>query len=160
MKLNKQIAKQLRIATGNMKSFDVLTSREVWMPTKLYDEITLTKFFLDAGQLHHDHTGPTLPVYFVQRQDGEVHVVSAGLEPSNAFPILKKYLDPEVKAVVIRCDVPAEYLGTHERGYLNSEYGALEFLVQHHPSGDARVKAIALLMEMAKNEKENSSKPH
>lgn len=160
MGVDNELAKRLWIPTVGMESFDVVTSREIFLPTRLYDEITLTKFYTDSGQLHHNHNGATQSVYYVQREDGKLNVVSAGLEPSNAFPILRKYLDPKIKAEVIKCNVPAESVQKYEQGYLNSEYGALEFLAQHHPSGDARVQAIALLMEMAEHEKENTSRTH
>jgi len=58
-----------------------------------------------------------------------------------------KYLDPKVKAELVLCIVPAGKVSRYEQGYLNSEYGVLEFIAQHHPSHDVRVKVIAELME-------------
>lgn len=157
MKLDKKQAKQLRIPTAGMESFDILNHQKRIVETRLYDEIKSTRFFRDAGQLQHNHSGQTLPAFFIQREDGRLHVVSAGAAPS--VELIREHLDPEVKADVILCEVEAENLSRYGKRFLNLEYGALEFLAQHHPSHDVRVQVTADLSEMA-NAQANSSRTH
>lgn len=147
MKLNKKLVKLLRIPTRGMKPFDILNHQPVIIKTGRYDEIKSTRFFRDTGQLHHYHSGSTLPAFFIQREDGRLHVVSAGAAPS--VELISEYLDPDVKADVILCEVLAENISRYEKRFLNAEYGPLEFLARHHPSQSVRVKVIADLLEIA-----------
>ena len=151
MKLDKELAEQLRIPTAGMETFNILRHMPVILKTGLYDEIKSTRFFRDAVQLHHNHSEQTLSAFFIQREDGRLHVVSAGANPS--VELIREYLDPEVKADVILCDVPAECVRSADFDYLNCsyfnvKYGPLEFLAKHHPSHDVRVQVIAVLLEM------------
>lgn len=157
MKLNKQLAKLLRIPTTGMKSFDILNHQSVIVTTGLYDEIKSTRFFRDAGQLHCDQDEPTESAFFIQREDGRIYVVSAGVAPS--IELIREYLDPDIKADVILCAVAAENLSRYGKRFLNEEYGPLEFLAQHHPSHGVRVRVIADLSEMA-DAQANSSRTH
>lgn len=157
MKIDKQLAKQLRIPTSGMETFNILRHMPAILKTGLYDEIKSTRFFRDAGQLHHNHSGQTLPAFFIQREDGRLHVVSAGANPS--VELIRRYLDPEVKADVILCEVAEENLSRYGKRFLNVNYGALEFLAQHHPSHGVRVKVIADLSEMV-DAQANSCRTH
>ena len=157
MKLDKQLAKLLRIPTAGMETFNILRHMPAILKTGLYDEIKSTRFFRDAGQLHNNHTGQTLPTFFIQREDGRLHVVSAGAAPS--VELIREYLDPEVKADVILCEVEAENLSRYGKRFLNVDYGALEFLAQHHPSHGVWVQVTADLSEMA-NAQEDSCRTH
>lgn len=77
----------------------------------LQAEVTATKFYRDQGQLHQPHEfAVTDLVYLVQREDGVVKVVPAGLMGVNAYHILKEHLDSDVRAEVIECRVPKERL--------------------------------------------------
>jgi hypothetical protein len=146
MKLDNKLASQLRIPTTGMEEFNLINKQNVLITTGLYDEIKSTRFFRENGKLHHNHNQPTSYALFIQREDGLVLVCpcSSGIAH---FENIKGYLSADIKADVILCSVPADSVSRHEKGYLNSEYGALEFLAQHHPSGAARVVAIAELSE-------------
>jgi hypothetical protein len=65
------------------------------------------------------------------------------------FELIRHYLDPDIDAEVILCKVPVEYVNQYERGYLNSEYGPIEFLAQHHPSAHIRLELIEMLYRHA-----------
>lgn len=151
MQLDKELAKELRIPTSGMERLNVIRYQHTVMPTGLFDELLSTRAYRENGMLHHDHSKPVDYVYFVQREDGQVFV---GHAPDGIihFEIVKECLDSHVKAQVIRCAVPVECVRRFGCGYLNPEYGPLEFLAQHHASHAVRVKVTAMLCEAVDRE--------
>ena len=150
MKLDKELAGQLYVPTTGMEPFNIINHQSVIVTTGLYDEIKSTQFFRDVGQLHCDHSGHTLPAFFIQREDGLLHVVSAGGAPS--VELVREYLDPDLKAEVILCEVDADNLSRAGKGFLNAEYGVYEFLAKHHPSCEVRSGVLKGLLEKAQCE--------
>ncbi|GAB2190479.1 hypothetical protein MAH1_20870 [Sessilibacter sp. MAH1] len=141
MKLDKEMAGQLYIPTAGMESFDVVNHREVLLTTGLYEVLRKTLFFRDKGQLHwsDDPSELTELVYLVQREDGVVKVVRAGLMGVNAYEILKEHLDPEIQAEVIECRISyALWVKCRD-----SETGVLAFYAFHHPDWEVR-KGLAI----------------
>lgn len=157
MKLDKNFAKQVRIPTEGMESFDILKHQPVALTTGLYDEIKSTKFYRESGQLHHYDDEPKGFAFYIQREDGEVYL--GACRGIIFFDSIKKYLSPDIRAEVILCEVAAHEVIYYGKRYLNEKYGVLEFLARHHPSHDVRVKVLTELMEIAHAE-ENSSIAH
>lgn len=157
MKLDKEMARRLRISTEGMESFDILKHQPVVLKTGLYDEIKSTKFYRESGQLHHNHNEPRGFAFYIQREDGEIFIgACSGII---YYECIKEFLDSEIKAEVILCEVPAHQVSYYGKRYLDIKYGAFEFLAQHHPSHEMRVKMTVELMEIAHAE-ENSSRAH
>jgi len=145
MKFINENISQLRISTDGMKVFDILNHQQVALNTGLFDEIKLTKFYRDEGQLFHHNNELTSYAFYIQREDGEFFV--GACEGIIHFECIKHYLNPTIKAEVILCKVPRRYVRYYEKSYLNSEYGVLEFIANHHPVHNVRVEIIKLLQE-------------
>lgn len=157
MKLDKDFACELRISTEGMEEFHILKHQPVVLKTGLYDEIKSTKFYRDSGLLHHNHNEPTDYAFYIQREDGEIFIgACSGII---YYECIKEFLDSEIKAEVILCEVPAHQVSYFGKRYLNAKYGAFEFLAQHHPLHEVRLKMTAELMEIAHAE-ENPSLAH
>lgn len=142
MKLDKNTFKQLRIPTSGMQPFNIVKHQERLMITGMFDELKQTRAFRENGMLHNTDDKSPAYVCFIQREDGlmVIDVASTGIV---YFDIIKEHLDPELKADVILCPVPAD-----EISYLNSEYGALLFIGRHHPDHQTRVDALGKYCEI------------
>lgn len=153
MQLDKELAKELRIPTTGMESFNIIRYQDKMLPTGQYDELKSARAYRENGMLHHDHNESVDYVYFIQREDGQIFV---GAAPNGIvhFGVIKEHLDPDIKADVIRCAVPARYARRFGCGYLNPKYGPLEFLAQHHPSQKVRIKVTAMLYESAEEQEQ------
>lgn len=150
MKIDRDIAKQLRIPTKGMQEFRI-TYRQF---DSIQTEVNATKFFRDEGQLYSSGDETEL-VYLVQREDGVVEVVLAGLDGVNAYHILKEHLDPDVKAEVIECKISNALLIKCR----DSDVGVLTFYAFHHPDREIR-KGLALGLLECEDAKENTSGTH
>lgn len=132
----------MKLPTAGMERF---TPRHL----QHWHEAKLTTFYRDRGQLHwpHDADVPTSKVYVVQREDGLLRVVPAGVA-YNMYPILQPHLDENIKAEVIECQVPMrdEEMRNLVRAYVEEP---LLFLADRHPGHEARV-ALAILLNDTK----------
>lgn len=146
MKLDKNFARKVHISTKGMEPFDILNHQQAVLSTGLYDEIKSTKFYRENGQLHHNHNEPTGYAFYIQRENGEIFL--GACNGIIYFECIKEYLEPDIEAEVILCQVPASEVRSFERGYLNSVYGALLFLGNHHPSHQARVDSLGMCLEL------------
>ncbi|WJG10365.1 hypothetical protein [Aliiglaciecola sp. LCG003] len=155
MKFDKNTFKQVRIPTAGMKPFKVIYPQF----SEVLNKAKMTQGYADGGQLIHHEDNNLERVYFVQREDGYCVVIGAG-SGDNAYHLLEEHLDENIKAEVILCKVPAAAVSTYEKGYLNSEFGALEFIAQHHPDSHVRVDIIARLENEAAYENKNSEQLH
>jgi hypothetical protein len=150
MKVDTHTAKRLRVPTTGMEKFHAIRHQVAVVRTGLYDELKSARFYRGDRKLqHHNQSTNTAYkyMYFVQREDGQFFTGSTGDKGTVAFEAIKRYLDPNVKADVIVCQVPADKVD--RKRYLDPEYGALEFIACHSPSHNGRVVATALLMKMA-----------
>tara|TARA_R110000772_G_scaffold170799_4_gene282800 strand:- start:7317 stop:7859 length:543 start_codon:yes stop_codon:yes gene_type:complete len=147
MKLDRELAEKLRIPVWGMKPFDIVRHQKRLMGTGLFDELKRTQGFRGNVILQSSRSVQTVAVYFVQREDGQIFF---GCLPSGLihFDNIKCYLDPNIAAELIVCDVPAVEVSRSWQGYLHPEYGALAFLGDFHPSHSARVAAWLRLAEM------------
>jgi hypothetical protein len=104
------------------------------------------------GQLHwpHGEGVQTATVYFVQREDGLMRVVVAGVEGSMR-PLLADCLDPNIKAQVIECKVPLRDVDVSNLTRLYVEE-PLAFVGNRHPVHQSRVAALAILLNGNKGE--------
>ena len=94
-------------------------------------------------------------MYLVQREDGVVKVVLAGLDGANAYHILNEHLDPDVKAEVIECKISNALLIKCR----DSDSGVIAFYAFHHPEWEIR-KGLALGLLEREDAKENTSGTH
>ncbi len=157
MKLDKNFAAQVYIPIEGMEPFDILKHQPVVVTTGLYDKIKSTQCYRDNGHLHQDSNEPAGYAFFIQREDGEIFLGScSGVV---YYECIKEFLESDIQAEVILCEVPAHQVSYYGKRYLHAKYGAFEFLAKHHPSHEVRVKMTAELMELAHAE-ENSSHAH
>lgn len=137
---NNELLAGLTIPTEGMERFAPRYSQH-------WHEAKLTTFYRDKGQLHWSHGEgvPTTTVYFVQREDGRIHVVLAGPD-YNMRPILAAYLDPNVKAEVIVCEAPLKdaQLQNLLRFYVDQP---LAFIADRHPVHEARATAAEIVAD-------------
>lgn len=157
MKLDKAFARQVHIPIDDMESFDIFKHQQAVQSTGLYDKIKSTQCYRDKGQLHQDGNEPTDYAFYIQREDGEIFL--GGCSGVVYYESIKEYLDPDIQAEVILCEVPAHQVSYFGKRYLNAKYGAFEFLAKHHPSHEVRVRMSAMLWEIA-HEEESSSLAH
>ena len=157
MKLDKNFAAQVYISTEGMEPFDILKHQQAVQSTGLYDKLKSTQCYRDKGQLHQGSNEPTGYAFFIQREDGEVFLGSC--RGVVYYESIKEYLDPEIQAELILCEVPAHQVSYYGKRYLDVKYGTFEFLAQHHPSHEVRVRMSAMLWEIAHAE-ENPSLAH
>ncbi len=148
MKTDKDLARRLRIPTKYMRPYDLIRGQDRLLSTGLFDELISTRAYRENGVLHCDHRGPLTYAHFIQRNDGQFFV-SVLLNKDVQFELIRQYLDPDIDAEVILCKVPVEHVNQYEKGYLNSEYGPIEFLAQHHPSAHIRIELIEMLHRYA-----------
>lgn len=98
----------------------------------------------------------TVKGYFVQAVDGEACYVPNLSHLGIAS--IESYLDPNIKADVILCNVSAEEV----QGYMHPVRGAAEFLARRHPSSMVRQELLAMLHVYASarlNQCEHVSQP-
>jgi len=152
MKLSRTFLQQVRIPTSGMEKFEIIHNLKHVIDTGLYDELRYTSFYRNLGQLEDNADRfpgePLVHAYYVQREDGVVAVDACDSRGNIHYEFIKEHLDPHVKATVITCRVPACHVPGRGKGYLNSKYGGLEFLAQHHPLPETRILAIGKLMEL------------
>lgn len=145
MQNNNEFISSMKIPTDGMEQFVPRYSQH-------WHEARLTTFYRDKGQLHWSHGEgvQTTTAYFVQREDGRIHVVLAGPD-FNMRPILADYLDPNIKADVIECEVP---LRDDDGSNLTRLYAEepLAFIGHRHPVHQSRVNALAVLLNDIKKE--------
>ncbi len=144
MQLN-DLLTRLTIPTGGMERFTPRYSQH-------WHEARLTTFFRDKGQLHWPHGDcvQTATVFFVQREDGLMRVVVAGVEGSMR-PLLADCLDPNIKTQVIECKVPLRDVDVSNLIRLYVEE-PLAFVGSRHPVHQSRVDALAILLNDSKKE--------
>lgn len=108
MKFSNECVNRLRISTVGMKEFNILNQQKVALTTGLFDEIKLTKFYRDEGQLPCSRDEPLAYAIYIQREDGECFVTFC--YGTVYFDCVKNYLSPMIKAEVILCKVPSRYV--------------------------------------------------
>lgn len=98
----------------------------------------LTAFYEDCGQLNwpHDMHTDTVKAWFIQTNRGVFKLV---LE--EFIECMFDYLDENVKATCIRCNVPRAEIGH----YLNATTGAAFFIATRHPAHARRVEMLCTL---------------
>lgn len=141
MRLDTVLTNQLRIPTTGMKKYDVIYRQF----SGLLTEIKSTTFYKDNGRLNWsgDESELTCSVYFIQREDGVVKVVSSGLMGVNAYHILKDHLEADIKADVIECKIPDALI----RKCIHSDFGALAYIALRHPDWRVRKDLATQLLE-------------
>ncbi len=151
MKLDSELAKQLRIPTAGMTEIRL----GVMMKTGHYDYPDEVRAFLENGKLPNDHTGSDTSVYFIQREDGyvAVGVLSENLPTINNIgivcdPSIKTHLESGIAAEFIVAKVDPVCVKHHEKLFLNSHYGPLAFLAEHHPDTYSRELAWLKMAEV------------
>lgn len=151
MKLDKELAEQLRIPTVGMTELCL----SIMKKTGHYESRNEVRAFSENGKLHRGHNGPTEPAYFIQREDGQLFVGRL----FDKLPIhgnlgvvcdtdIRSKLKAGVKADLIVVDVDADCMKYHKKLFLNFHYGPLAFLAEHHPDEYAREVAWVKMAEV------------
>lgn len=151
MKLDTELAKQLRIPTAGMTKIRL----GVMIKTGHYDYPDEVRAFLENGKLANGHTDSGASVYFIQREDGyvAVGVLSENLPTINNIgivcdPSIKAHLESGIAAEFIVAKVDPLCVKDYEKLYLNSNYGPLAFLSVHHPDEHCREVAWVKMAEV------------
>lgn len=101
----------------------------------------LTTFYEDCGQLNwpYDLQADSVKAWFVQTYRGDFKLV---LE--EFIEMMFDYLDENIKATCIRCNVPRAEIGN----YLKGSIGAATFIASRHPLHKCRVDMLCQLYDL------------
>lgn len=151
MKLDKELAEQLRIPTVGMKQIQLSIMKE----TGHYELPSEVRAFSENGKLHCGHNGPTECAYFIQRVDGYLAVgrlsdklPTVGNLGVVCDPSVRAHLEAGVKADLIVVEADADCMRHPDKLFLNSHYGPLAFLSAYHPDEYTREVAWVKMAEV------------
>lgn len=151
MKVNKEVAKQLRIPTFGMERFRL----SVMSRCGHYKEADNVRAFLESGMLHNNHKRSDALAYFIQRNDGYLAVerlsAEMGVEAGRGVtcePSIFAHLKAGVATDFIVTKVDSAFFCYRDKLFLNKHYGPLAFLAEHHPDAYTREYAWLRMAEM------------